>query len=145
MDFGDEPHVAEDAGVPSEVHSFALCLHHEASGLAEIDQIAVRGRGMLRMDHGDAQKVQFPRGQGNSAAFVHPNRPRNALPFQPHGQFVDRHHLRREALGQRNSVAQMVAMAMRQQDRITARYLMAWRITRITGEEGIDQHHLTRS
>ena len=56
------------------------------------------------------------------------------------GDLHDRHDVRAGALGDRDRVAEVVAVAVRQQDRIRAQIVGGDRRLRVAGEERVDQH-----
>src|SRR5581483_7783622 len=133
----DELHVAEDARVAREVDRPPLLeADHEAARLARVGAVG-SARGMEGVDERVGDAVELER-----AAFVQPRKLADvrALTRQPRLQLDLRDHVRvRESLRERDGVADVVAVTVRDADHVDAlRLLLVGGRLGVVGEERVD-------
>ena len=112
----DEPHVAEDAGVAREIHGEAVLESNDvAGGHAQIDGPALFGH-RAAVDRGHHRHRQA--GDVQRAAGVHPGHPLKSFALQPDGYFVRGDVVRAARARQRDGVAGVILMSVRNQHQV---------------------------
>ena len=133
----NQPHVAEDAGVAGEVHGkVVLESYHVAGGDAQIHGPAFfRHRAAVDGgNHRDRKPEQVQR-----AAGIHPGHPLQSFALEPHRHFVRGNHVRAARARQRDGVAGVILVAVRDQHQIQgAEFLRRLRARRIAGDPGVE-------
>jgi len=94
---------------------------------------------MHGMRHGDFERPHFLR-----AAFIHAAAILHALGGQPHAGFEYRHHLGLELLGERNSIVDMVEVAVRDEKRIDTIELVSFGIRGIPLHPRVQNDYFSR-
>jgi hypothetical protein len=139
VDPADQLHVPEDAGVAREVNLLAVLeLDDQAGCLAQVFEV-VAARGVKSVGQRDLHALLFDRA-ALVAAFG--RLIRKALHGEPVAQLDHRDDRALEALGQLDSLADVVGVAVRERDQVDALgiLLCLWALRVL--EPGIDVHAL---
>ena len=141
VELADDPHIAEDVCVSGMIDLQAIVEFDDvAAGLAAVDYLVaiLNAAGVIGVHHGDFDVANLLR-----AAFVHHGGLPGAFFLQPAAHFGHADDLRIVLLDDFDGVADVVAVAVRDQQRIDSLYLfLGRRAHRVVHDPGIDNDGL---